>query len=351
MLLTRYLYRDILTTVAALLLVLIAIYLSHRFILFLAEAGSGGLPLEFIFKLLILKLLWTLTLLVPLTFFLAVLLSLGRFYADNEIIALHACGIGVPYLLQRTTLLAFFLAIWVAVLSLLVAPWSKQQENVIYEEIRRQAEISAVTAGRFQAFDGGRGAFYIEEMNPDTKAMLNVFVALEREDKTILLSSEKAFQLDEGESQGRYIVMFNGYRYDGKPGNAAFTKTAFAQHAVLITSPPTHQAVHYKAVDSLDLWNSTESRARAELQMRLSAPLSLLLLAPLAVLLSHNSPPRQGRYLKMFIAILIYFSYLNSLEIAQKWIEQDSVLPWVGIWWVHAVLLLIIASLYLYKRQ
>lgn len=345
MLITRYLYRDILTTIAALLLVLIAIYLSHRLILFLAEAGSGGLPTEFIFKLLILKLLWTLTILIPLTFFLAILLSLGRFYADNEITALYACGIGIPYLLQRSSLLALFVALLVGFLSLVVGPWSKQQESVIYEEIRRQAEISAVRAGRFQSFSGGRGVFYIEDMNPDSKAMLNVFVALEREDKTILLSSEKAFQLDEGESQGRYIVMFNGHRYDGKPGSAAFTKTDFEQHAVLINPPPIYQYVHYKARDSLDLWQADEARARAELQMRLSAPLTVLLLAPLAVMLSHSSP-RQGRYAKMFLAILIYFSYINSLEIAQKWVEQDSVAPWLGIWWVHALLLLIIIIMY-----
>ncbi len=346
MLITRYLYRDILTTIAALLLVLIAIYLSHRLILFLAAAGSGGLPVEFIFKLLILKLLWVLIILIPLTFFLAILLSLGRFYADNEITAMYACGIGVPYLLQRSTMLAFFIAIFVAFLSLLVGPWSKQQENIIYEEIRQQAEISAVRAGRFQSFSHGQGVFYIEDMNPESKAMLNVFVALERDDKTILLSSEKAFQLNEGESQGRYIVMFNGHRYDGKPGSAAFTKTAFAQHAVLVNPPPAYQHVHYKARETPDLWQSHDAKARAELQMRLSAPLTVLLLAPLAVMLSHSNP-RQGRYAKMFLAIVIYFTYINSLEIAQKWMEQQSVVPWLGLWWVHALLLLIISMMYL----
>jgi len=345
-LLSRYLYRDILTTIAALLLVLIAIYLSHRLILFLAEAGSGGLPVEFIFKLLILKLLWTLTILIPLTFFLAILLSLGRFYSDNEITAMYACGIGIPYLLQRSIILALLVAILVGFLSLVVGPWCKQQESVIREEIRRQAEISAVRAGRFQSFNSGRGVFYIEEINPDTKAMLNVFVALEREDKTVLLSSEKAFQLDEGESQGRYIVMFNGNRYDGKPGSAAFTKTDFQQHAVLINPPPAYQNVHYKARDSLDLWEADEARARAELQMRLSAPLTVLLLAPLAVMLSHSNP-RQGRYAKMFLAILVYFSYINILEIAQKWVEQESVPPWIGLWWVHGLLLLVISAMYL----
>ncbi len=350
MLLTRYLYRDIISTIAALLLVLIAIYLSHRLILFLAEAGSGGLPVEFIFKLLILKLLWALTILVPLTFFLALLLSLGRFYTDNEITAMYACGIGVPYLLQRSSVLAFFLAILVGTLSLFVSPWSKQQENIIYEEISRQAEISAVRAGRFQAFSGGRGVFYIEDINEDTQAMLNVFVALERDDKTILLASDKAFLLDEGESQGRYIVMFNGHRYDGKPGSAAFSKTAFKQHAVLITSPPSYKKVHYKAIDSWDLWQANESQTRAELQMRLSAPLMILLLAPLAVLMSHTKP-RQGRYAKIFVAILIYFTYINCLEIAQKWVEQDSVSQWMGLWWVHAVLLLVIGILYFRKKH
>src|SRR5690606_25925587 len=74
----------------------------------------------------------------------------------------------------------------------------------------------------------------------------------------------------------------------------------------------------------------------AELQWRISSPLSLLVLAVLAVPLSRSSP-REGRYSRVGLGLLIYIIYANSLSIARVWLERGYVPEWIGLWWVHAI--------------
>lgn len=73
-------------------------------------------------------------------------------------------------------------------------------------------------------------------------------------------------------------------------------------------------------------------------------PLATVLLAVLAVLLSRTSP-RQGRFAKLFIAILIFVTYYNTLGVAMSWVQRGVVPAVVGLWWVHLVLMILIAVL------
>ncbi len=337
MIFSRYLYREIITTALALLLIIVLIYLSQRFIQFLAEAGTGQLPLEYVFKLLALKLLWVFVILIPLTFFLAILMSLGRLYSENEITAMFACGIGTPFLIQKIQYLAIFVAIIVGILSFMLAPWSEAKQEQLRQEIKQQSDISLLTAGRFQSFNRGQGVFYIEHFDKKNFLMKNVFVSLERDGKNMLISADRAYLKTEEQTNAKYIVLFDGYRYDVKHGSLEITETKFAQHAVLIFAEPQPLPNAFKSQNNLELWQSNQKGAMAELQMRFSAPLSILLLAPLAVLMSHTTP-RQGRYSKILIALLIYFIYINMLEISQKWLEREILPVWLGVWWVHLVL-------------
>lgn len=349
LILSRYLYREIITTALALLLIIVLIYLSQRFIQFLAEAGAGQLPLDYVFKLLALKLLWVFVILIPLTFFLAILMSLGRLYSENEITAMFACGLGTPFLIQKIQYLSVFIAFAVGILSFILGPWSESKQEQLRQEIKQQSDVGVLTAGRFQSFNQGRGVFYVEQFDKTNLSMKNVFVSLEHEGKNIIISSDRAYLQTEEQTNAKYIVLFDGYRYDIKHETLEMTETKFAQHAVLIFVEPQPLPNAFKSQNNLDLWQSNQKGAMAELQMRFSAPLSILLLAPLAVLMSHTTP-RQGRYSKIMIALLIYFIYINTLEISQKWLERDILPVWLGVWWVHGALGIGILTAFL-KRE
>ena len=68
-------------------------------------------------------------------------------------------------------------------------------------------------------------------------------------------------------------------------------------------------------------------------------------LGVIAVPLSYTSP-RQGRYARMFSAMLIFLIYSNFLNVARSWLEKGQVPPALGLWWVHGVMLLVAVVLW-----
>ena len=76
----------------------------------------------------------------------------------------------------------------------------------------------------------------------------------------------------------------------------------------------------------------------AELQWRLGVPISTIILAILAVPLS-RSQPRAGRYGRLAIGLLVFIIYLNMMSAAKAWVEQGTISPALGIWWVHGAML------------
>ena len=92
------------------------------------------------------------------------------------------------------------------------------------------------------------------------------------------------------------------------------------------------------------LIGSGDSRHVAELQRRLSTAVSILLLGMLAVPLARTSP-REGRYGKLFVAVVVYFIYSNAISIFENLVDRGAVPGFVGAWPVHAALALVIVAL------
>ena len=93
------------------------------------------------------------------------------------------------------------------------------------------------------------------------------------------------------------------------------------------------------------LWASNGLEEIAELQWRLSVPLSTLILGLLAVPLS-RAQPREGRYGRLAIGMLVFIIYLNMLSAAKAWIEQGTISPVLGLWWVHGSVALLTLGLF-----
>ena len=48
--------------------------------------------------------------------------------------------------------------------------------------------------------------------------------------------------------------------------------------------------------------------------------------------------PRQGRYARIGLAILLYFVYSNLLSAAKVWLARGTIPPAIGLWWVHGLI-------------
>ncbi len=102
-------------------------------------------------------------------------------------------------------------------------------------------------------------------------------------------------------------------------------------------------------MSTLDLMKSRSSDKIAELQWRISVPLTTLILGILAVPLS-RSQPRQGRYGRLAVGLLVFIIYFNLLSAGKAWVEQETVPAAVGLWWVHAIMLGMALALLAYQN-
>lgn len=343
MIISRYLFREILQTLLALTALLVLIYISHRFMAYLVQASAGDLPADLIFQLLALKLLSDLMLILPLGFFLALLLTLGRLYKDNEITAMIASGIPVPI----TSIIGFgvIFAVVVGILSLLSGPWAERQMTILQVKLSSAAELGGIAAGHFKEFNHGNAIFYAETIDANNNTMDTLFVRAYLPHKQIFMVAKHGYQIMQAGEL--FLVLVDGSRYETPPGSLSYVITKFAEHRIKIPKRlDAHKGEERREAKPTSLlWFAQEAELQAELQWRLSLPLTVILLAALAVPLSHTNP-REGQYAKIVAGILIYLIYGNLLNIAKKWVERGEVSPWIGVWWVHVGLLIIILVLF-----
>ena len=341
MIIERYLFKELAGTLFAVTAVLFLIFVSSWFARLLGRVAAGSVQPDVIFLMLGLKSIDALMILLPLAFYLAVLLAFGRLYKDSEMTAMLACGVS----LTRVTRLVFWMgagfAVIVALVSLYLAPWARGERYQLQDEMSATTGLEAVAAGQFRELGDSDVVFYAERLSQDGKAMENVFIQGVRKGNLNLVVADRGRRIIEP-GGAHYLLLENGHRYEGVPGQADFRIIQFASHKVLLQQPePVLQVDETSAIPTAALWASGKRHELAELQWRISMPIAAVLLALLAVYLSRTTP-RQGRYAKFFLGILVYVIYSNLLGVAKTWVERGKLEPWVGVWWVHLLLLLVV---------
>lgn len=345
----RYLLREIGLSFLAVVLVLALMFLSGTFVRLLAETLEGRYPADLLLTLFALRSVGSLVLLLPFAMFMAVMLALGRLYRDSEMTVLLACGYGPLQLLKPVAIAAGIAALLVALLSLHLAPWAEDRAAAVLDEAGARSGIESIVSGQFNSFDGS--VVYVERVDSTSKRLFGVFAVLRTHDTSIQLTAESGREYVDRQSGDRYLLLLNGYRYEGEHGQASFRITHFDEHGLRIQERAVVPSERRRSsAATMALWQAAGLADITELQWRLAMPLSTLLLALLAVPLS-RSTPRQGRLFGLFLGVLVYLGYNNVLNIARSALSKGDVPPGVGLWWVHLLLLLLIAALFWYQLR
>lgn len=333
---TRYLLKEFGKSLLSVTSVLMLIYLSARIAGVMARVAAGEMTGDVVFNLLLLTMVSTLALVVPPALFIAVLLSLGRMYSDNEITVLHACGMGYYTLYRAVLLFVLPVTLLVGSLSFYVSPWADVTGERLKIEAEQRADVSGISAGRFKESGDGNMVFYVEALDRENRHYRNVFIQNRGVERPSIVIAETGQERIDPETGERYLVLEAGRRYEGNPGDVDYTIFDFQQYAVRIDERNTQEAktARIKGRSTWVLLNEGSNWAWAELNTRFAAPISTLLLALLALPLSHTSP-RQGRYGKLFVAILVYVVYANALVMSETWLARGVIPPALGMWWVH----------------
>ncbi|AFJ03627.1 putative permease [Methylophaga frappieri] len=319
--------------------VLWLIYVATRFARYLADAAVGNLPAEVIFNLLWLNSMGALSVLLPIAVFLSVLLGLGRMSADNELTVIAACGIAGNRIRRNVLIFTGIMGIVIALLSLWIVPDVLAGRYQLEQRAKVTADTTGLVAGSFKESQAGDWTFYSQGLSADRTHMENVFIEIQREPKPLIFRAARGHFDVEPSSGDKYLVLEEGYRYEGKAGDLDFTIAEYATHSLLVEQGGQQQyREKVKATATAVLWQRGNLEDLAEVQWRISSALMTVILGLLAMTLAHAGP-RQGRYAGLFPAILIYIVYSNLLGVSRAWVEKGDLVPWLGQIWVHLIML------------
>jgi lipopolysaccharide export system permease protein len=345
--LDKYILREITLNFLAVTSVLAVVLVSVRIVKVLNLASDNQLPGSIVFALIWFTSITQLTDLMPIGLFLGTMLALGRLYHESEMAAVQSCGIGTRHLLRPVLLLSAIACTLLAWLSFVVVPDVYGHAQHIRTAAIQQARLSNIVPQHFDTFAGGDVVYYAEKVD-NNGVLYNVFVQRRSGEKVEVTVADRAEQLGAGDAQQTF-VLYNGESYEGVPGSGAFRITHFAELRYPITLPtPGNWGTRVESKSSVDLLVSDEPHDRREFQRRLASPIMALVLGLIAVPLSRLRP-RQGRYSRMWLALVAYFAYQIMAAVAGSWIERDSPLGVLGMWWVHALALAL--TVWLVLRQ
>lgn len=340
MIIFRYLVREVFLTLISLTSILVLIFLSNQLIQYLNRAASGNIPGVIIMKLMMLELPTLLSLLIPLGFYVALLVAYGRLYADSEMTVLQACGYGPKQLLKHSFIMAGIVAVVVSAVMIWISPHIYVERAKLLRTTGIQTLVQTIMPGRFHAVNSGQQVFYVQAMSRDHTKAEQVFLAKRsKQDEDLrwdILWADKAFAETDAKTGEDYIILQNGKAYQGTPGHADYQVAEFGEYKARLPHPIVKIEDDLRTSTTASLWpvNNTDRGKAAELQWRLSVPLMVLTLTLIAVPLSRINP-RSGKYAKLFPAILIYIIYANLMFVGRNAVASGTIPQWLGLWWVH----------------
>ena len=349
--LDRYIFREIASTWLGVTVVLLLILLTNQFARVLGDVAKGKLPKDAAFDVIGLSAAQYLTILIPIGLFLAVMLALGRLYRDSELPAMMACRVGPSGIYRPLFWLLLPLSLGVAWLSIELGPSALHAIERVGAEARREADLASIEPGRFVSIGPDDAVVYGERISDDG-LMENVFLQRRLDGGSLeIVVARLGEQVESDDPDIRFLVLHEGRRYEGVPGTTEFRVVEFLEHGIPYRLPSLSPAdPRPRAMPFQRLLESNELTHIAELQWRIGVPLATIILAILAVPLSRTQP-RAGRYGRIAIGLLVFIIYLNMQSAAKAWIEQGTLSPSLGLWWVHAAVFLFAMLLLAYQSM
>lgn len=339
---------ELITTAAALFLILIGIVVAQRAGFLVGSAAKGWIPNDAITTMLGFSLIKFLPMIMSLTIFLSVLLTLTRWHRDSEMVIWFTAGLGITKWIRPIINFAIPVIIIIALLSFFVMPWATQKVEEYRIQLKSRDESSSISPGVFKESNDGERVYFVEGFDELGNVVKNVFIQSSQHQKTGIIVASQGSRF-KAENDDRFILLSQGRRYQGTPNSAEMSTTEFESYAIrLETKEVAKKPIDSETLPTEKLLSSDSPSDKAELQWRLAIPVSAIILVLLAIPMSFVDP-RAGRSLNLMLAIFIFIIYNNVLSIFEAWVTQGKVNVLIGLWPVHILFTLL--AIYLFYRR
>ena len=345
----KYIVREIINPFAIVVFVLVGFFACFSSARYLAKAVTETLGVSIMLKLILLKTLIALEVLLPIAFYASVFIGLSRLHRDQEIIALHAGGVGAYRIVNAVLILAVPIAMIIGTLSIFGRPWAYETSYILSASANAELNTDRFQAGRFYGNEDSGRVIYVKEKEPSNDQMQKVFQYRNKDGSSEIIMAREAYRQRPVSNELPELHLRDGIMYQLKNKDTMDSTDSIVHFSKLVLYLNEDvDALDYKrkATATSVLLKSDRPADIAELEWRLSRPIATILLALVAIPLSRSSP-RQGRGGKIFSATLVFAVYYNLTGLAQTWVEQGLVDRFPGVWWLHGLMFLLVARLLL----
>jgi lipopolysaccharide export system permease protein len=330
--------------------ILLGIVVFTQLVRLLGDSVSGLLAVDGVVAIMGFSSINYLPVLLSIGLFLSVLLTLTRSYRDSEMVVWFTSGIGLTRWIRPVLGYAVPVTVLIALLSLVLSPWALSKADEFKRRLDSRDDVSAATPGAFRESKQAERVFFLEEVDVEKNRVGNIFVQSSQNGREGTMVAKEGFQ-ETAPNGDRFLVMLNGTRYEGIPGQADFKIVEFERYAMRIEPAELRgEQPNVKAYTTLYLLRNMTPLNIAELEWRVGLPLSALVLALLAIPLSFVNP-RAGRSINLITAMVIYMFYNNMISVTNSWVGRGKLSPVLGLWGIHLFMFAVMLILFYHRSS
>ena len=334
MILNRYFLKDIFLYTAAVSFIFLLIVVSSRSIQYLEQAAVGEINPEVVAWVILYRLPEFFQLILPLSFFLSLVLTVGKFSANNELNIYEQNGFTVRRLIAISLIPASLVAVVSMCLSIWISPESNIRASQLLEEQSFQDKFRSIQPGSFHRLNED---LLIYAKKREGRILKSVFIQTnpKKQTNTGTIVTADSAPLDIANPN---ILLLNEGNLYFKQKDYQSSRMSFEELQMNIeASPP------IKVLDKITEKTSIQSKFQWSISLGLMSLIAVLLAIPVS-----KVPPREGRYNRVLPAIFIFIFYLGLLITSRGWLETGIIQAFPGMYSVHLVFMVL--GLFLLNR-
>ena len=209
----KSLSHELISTAGAMFLILFGIVIAQRAGILVRFAGKGILPNDAITTLLGFNMVKFLPMILSLSIFFAVLMTLSRWHRDSEMVIWFSSGLGLNSWIRPILTFAVPVIVVITVLSLLVMPWATQKGQDYKVQLKSRDELSSISPGVFKESNSGDRVYFVEGFDELGNVVKNIFVQSTQHQKTGVIVASIGSR-EKAENGDNFLVLEQGRRYE-----------------------------------------------------------------------------------------------------------------------------------------
>ena len=330
--LSKSLNIEVLKSTCAILLIFFFLVVGSRFVGYFEQASEGLIDPNIIFKVVFLRFPDFITLLMPLSFFLGITLTISRLYAESEIYGYFSAGLSkislIKFLIPQSII--FFLI--TLALSLYIAPYTKELSSELISIDTFEEQFQSIEPKKVIKFVDKNGFIYVEEKNDKIFRKVTTVISNEGT-SSLVIANEMSFN-DLGSSLD--LKFKNGSLHQGILEDEVKIISSFGE----LKLPLDKEITKIKGLSLSKLFDYSSNSSNSEILWNISIPITIFVLLILGVTMS-KVEPRQGRLSVMLPAIAIYILYLSLLILGRDFGEDNFIDSQYYFFLVHILFLFV----------